>query len=126
MLLLGLLTALAVVLGAVGVYGVISHFVLRRRREWAIRLALGLAPRQVVGSVMQRGARLVAGGIVIGVAGAVALARLVDTLLYGVSADDPLALATAAVVLLLVGLLSALLPAWRASRTPPGLLLRDA
>jgi predicted lysophospholipase L1 biosynthesis ABC-type transport system permease subunit len=126
MLLLGLLTALAVVLGAVGVYGVISHFVLRHRREWAIRLALGLAPRQVVGSVMQRGARLVAGGIVIGVAGAVALARLVDTLLYGVSADDPLALATAAVVLLLVGLLSALLPAWRASRTPPGLLLRDA
>jgi predicted permease len=125
MLLLGLLTTLAVVLGAVGVYGVISHFVLRRRREWAIRLALGLGPTQVVGNVLQRGARLVGGGIAIGVGSAAALARLVDALLYGVGPGDPLALAAAAAVLLLVGVLAALLPAWRASRTPPGLLLRD-
>jgi ABC-type antimicrobial peptide transport system permease subunit len=104
---------------------VISHFVLRRRREWAIKLALGLAPTQVVGAVVRRGTRLVAGGIGIGVAAAAALGRLVHALLYGVSAGDPMALASAAGILLLVGVLAALLPAWRASRTPPGLLLRE-
>ena len=125
MLLLSLLTALAVLLGAVGVYGVISHFVGRRKRDWAIRIALGLAPSHVVGRVVQRGAALVATGIVLGVAVATILARLIGSLLYGVGAADPIAMAAAGGALLVVGLLAAFIPAWRASRTHPALVLRE-
>jgi putative ABC transport system permease protein len=124
--LLGLLTVLAVVLGAIGVYGVIAHFVSRRQRDWAIRIALGLAPRHVVGSVVRRGAGLLAIGIAVGVAAAVVLARLIGSLLYGVSAADPAAMAAAGAALLVVGLLAALIPAWRAGRTEPASLLREA
>jgi putative ABC transport system permease protein len=125
MVLLTLLTALAVLLGAIGVYGVIAHFVARRKRDWAIRIALGLAPSRVVALVVGRGAVLLASGILIGVAVAVALARLIASLLYGVSAADPIAMASAGLALLVVGLLAALLPAWRAGRTEPALLLRE-
>jgi predicted permease len=125
MLLLTLLTGLAVVLGAVGVYGVITHFVNRRRRDWAIRVALGLAPARVVRRIVRHGATLVLAGIGIGVAVAAALARLLGSLLYDVGAADPLALAAASAALLLVGLVAALVPAYRASRTPPALVLRE-
>jgi predicted permease len=125
MLLLTLLTALAVVLGAVGVYGIITHFVNRRKRDWAIRIALGLAPSHVVTRVVRCGAALVLAGIVIGIVAAALLARLIGSLLYGVGAADPLALAAASAVLLLVGLLAAFVPAYRASRTHPALVLRE-
>ena len=125
MLLLSLLTGLAVLLGAVGVYGVIAHFVGRRRRDWAIRIALGLSPSHVVARVVRRGAALVLGGIAIGVVAAVALARLIGSLLYGVGAADPVAMAAAGLALLLVGLVAAFVPAWRASRTHPALVLRE-
>ena len=125
MLLLTLLTALAVLLGAVGVYGVISHFVGRRKRDWAIRIALGLAPSHVIGRVVRRGAALVAAGIAIGVVVATILARLIGSLLYGVGAADPIAMAAAGGALLVVGLLAAFIPAWRASRTHPAMVLRE-
>ena len=125
MVLLTLLTGLAVLLGAVGVYGVISHFVGRRRRDWAIRIALGLSPAHVVTRVVRRGATLVLAGIGLGVATAVVLARLLGSLLYGVGAADPLAMAAAGAALLLVGLVAAFVPAWRASRTHPALVLRE-
>ena len=125
MLLLSLLSGLAVVLGAVGVYGIISHFVNRRKRDWAIRMALGLSPAHVVSRVIRRGTMLVLVGIVIGVAAAAVLARLIGSLLYGVGTADPLALAAASAVLLLVGLLAAFVPAYRASRTHPALVLRE-
>ena len=104
----------------------IAHFVARRKRDWAIRIALGLPPSHVVAHVVGRGAALLLGGIALGVAVAVALARLIGSFLYGVGAVDPLALAAAGAALLVVGVLAALVPAWRAGRTDPALLLREA
>ena len=124
MALLMLLTALALVLGAVGIYGVISHFAARRQRDWAIRLALGLPASRVVRHVVGHGAVLVVGGIALGVAAAAALARLLGSLLYGVSAVDPLALAAAGAALLVVGLVAAFVPARRAGLTSPAVTLR--
>jgi ABC-type antimicrobial peptide transport system permease subunit len=124
MALLMLLTALARVLGAVGIYGVISHFAARRQRDWAIRLALDLPASRVVRHVVGHGAVLVAGGIALGVAAAAALARLLGSLLYGVSAVDPVALAAAGAALLVVGLVAAFVPARRAGLTSPAVTLR--
>lgn len=125
MTLLTLLTALALVLGAVGIYGVISHFVTRRQRDYSIRIALGLAPSRVVSQVVGRGGRLVAAGSIIGVAGALLLARLLATFLYGVGATDPVAMSAAVMALLTVGMLAAFLPALRASRADPAASLRE-
>jgi predicted permease len=124
-LLLLLMTAVALVLGAVGVYGVIAHFAARRRRDWAIRVALGLPGSRVIARVVGHGALLVSAGIVAGVAGAAILTRLLSSFLYGVRAIDPLAFAVAAAVLLGVGLLAALVPAWRAARVDPIIVLRE-
>jgi putative ABC transport system permease protein len=125
MVLLALLAGLALVLGAVGIYGVMSHFAARRKRDWAIRVALGLQPARVVRNVVGHGAGLVGIGIALGVVGAMVLARLLASLLYGVSAVDPLALATAGIVLLGMGLLAAFLPARRAGRLDPAIALRE-
>ena len=125
MALLTLLTTLALVLGAVGVYGVITHFVNRRKRDWGIRIALGQAPSHVVGQVVGRGARLVVAGIVVGLVAAVALARLLASLLYGVGTTDAASLAVATAMLLVVGLIAAWVPGYRASRTDPALVLRE-
>lgn len=125
MRLLTILTALALILGAIGVYGVISHFVQRRKRDWGIRIALGLTPSQVVTHVVARGAALVAAGVVVGLVAVAVLARLLASLLFGVGATDPVALAAAAAVLLLVGVTAALAPALRASRVDPATVLRE-
>ena len=125
MTLLTILSALALVLGAVGIYGVISHFANRRKRDWAVRVALGLRPSRVVSHIVGRGASLVGAGIVVGVVAAAALARLLASLLYGVSAVDPLALAAASATLLGVGLVAAFVPARRAGRVDPALALRE-
>jgi predicted permease len=125
MMLLAILTALALVLGAVGVYGVISHFVSRRSRDWGVRLALGMMPSKVIRLIVMRGTALVSLGIVIGIAVFFALARLLGSLLYGVGASDPIAMATATVVLLVVGVLAAAIPGLRASRTDPAIVLRE-
>jgi predicted permease len=126
MSLLALLGGLAMALGAVGVYGIVSHVVSRHRRDWGIRIALGLQPRRVVGQVVRSGGVLVASGIVLGVAAFLAVARWLASFLYGVGAADPLAIAAAAAVLLLTGLLAAFVPAWRASRIDPAVVLREA
>ncbi|HEX8692656.1 MAG TPA: ADOP family duplicated permease [Longimicrobium sp.] len=125
MTLLTLLTGLALVLGAVGVYGVISHFASRRRRDWGIRVALGLRPSRVVALVVRHGAALVGGGIALGIVATLVLARLLASLLYGIGAADPLALAAAAAALMTVGLVAAYVPAWRASRVDPAEVLRE-
>jgi putative ABC transport system permease protein len=123
--LVSLLASLALLLGAIGVYGVISHSVLRRSREFGIRLALGQQPRVVIGQVVSRGLALVALGSAIGVALALGVSRLLATLLYGVEPTDPLAMAGAVAVLLVVGLLAAFIPARRASLTDPAVVLRQ-
>jgi len=126
MTLLTLLTALALVLGAIGVYGVIAHHVSRRKRDYGIRVALGLSPVRVMQQVVGRGAALVGLGAVAGVGAALALARLLASLLYGVGATDPVALVAATLALLAVGVLAAFVPAWRASRVDPARVLYES
>ena len=123
--LLGLLAILALVLGAVGVYGMISHFVSRRTRDYGIRIAMGLPPQRLVSQVLGRGLGLVGLGSVVGIAAAVVLTGVLSSFLYGVEASDPGALGAAVLALLTTGALAALVPARRASRTDPVLVLRQ-
>jgi predicted permease len=125
MTLLALLSALALVLGAVGIYGVISHFAARRKRDWAIRVALGLPGSRVVTHIVGQGVGLVAVGIALGALGTVALSRLLTTFLYGVSSVDPLAFAAASAALLAVGVMAAFVPARRAGTVDPARVLRE-
>jgi putative ABC transport system permease protein len=124
-MLLSLMTALSLMLGAIGVYGVIAHYATRRRRDWAIRVALGLPSSRVISHVVGHGALLVTAGIVVGIAGAAMLARLLSSFLYGVSAIDPIAFAAAGMTLLGVGIVAALVPAWRAGMADPLIALRE-
>jgi ABC-type antimicrobial peptide transport system permease subunit len=113
------------VLGAVGVYGVISHYVIRRAREYGIRIALGQQPALVIRQVVARGAALVTIGSAIGIVGAIAGSRLLASLLYRVQPTDPLAMAGAVLVLFATGMLAAFVPARRASLTDPAVVLRQ-
>lgn len=121
---LSLLGTLALVIGAVGIYSVVSYSVTRRRAEFGVRLALGAAPRRILSEVVGAGLTPVAGGVAVGTAGAVALGSTVRRFLYGVEAIDAVSLATAAAVLLGAGLLAAVVPAVRAGRTDPVTALR--
>ena len=125
MALLALLAALALVLGAVGIYGVIAHFAARRKRDWAIRVALGLPARRVVTHIVGQGTALVLAGVALGALGTAALARLLTTFLYGVSTVDPVAFAAASVTLLAIGAAAAFVPARRAGTVDPALVLRE-
>jgi predicted permease len=124
-MLLSLMTALSLVLSAVGVYGVIAHYAARRRRDWAIRVALGLPGVRVISHVVSHAALLVTAGILIGVASAAMLTRLLSSFLYGVSALDPIAFVAAGMALLAVGTVAAILPAWRAGMANPLIALRE-
>jgi ABC-type antimicrobial peptide transport system permease subunit len=121
-----LMGALALTLGAVGVYGVVSHFVNRRRRDWVIKMALGMKPISALGQVVTRGAMLVSVGSAIGLAVAVLLTRLFAALLYEIKPADPTALLSAAAALIVTGCLAALLPGLRASRADPAQVLRES
>ena len=112
-------------LSAIGIYGVIAHFVSRRRRDWSIRLALGLSPARVVRKVVGHSTSLVAAGIAIGLLGSLVLSRLLGSFLFGVSPADPIALTASAAILLAVGAVAAFVPALRASRTDPAMVLRE-
>ena len=125
MSLLTLLSVLALVLGAIGIYGVISHFALRRKRDWAIRVALGLPGSRVVRHIVGQGVSLVAIGIIVGAIGTLALGRLLSSFLYGVSAVDPLAFAAASASLVVIGMAAAFLPARRAGTVDPAIVLRE-
>ncbi len=119
-----LFSALALLLAAVGVYGVVAYGVSQQAREFALRLALGATPRDLLARVMRGGLVMVAAGVAIGVAGALALSRLAAGALYGVSPSDPVTYGLVIVVLGLTGLSACLLPAWRASTTQPVIALR--
>jgi ABC-type antimicrobial peptide transport system permease subunit len=105
---------------------VIAHFAARRRRDWAIKVALGLPGSRVIAHVIGHSALLVSGGVGVGIAGAAALTRVLASFLYGVSAIDPIAFAAASALLLGVGVLAALVPAWRAGTAEPLAALRDS
>ncbi|MGD9906229.1 MAG: FtsX-like permease family protein, partial [Vicinamibacterales bacterium] len=123
--LLGLFAGLALLLAAIGTYGVLAYMVTERRREIGIRMALGADQGVVVGDVMRQGLGLAGVGIVVGLAGALALGRLVAALLFGVSATDPLTLGGVVATLALVASLASGLPAWRAARVDPTVALRN-
>ncbi len=122
--LLGLFGALALVLAAVGLYGVLAYNVTQRSREVGIRMALGAGRADVLRLVVGQGLRFAAIGLAIGLAMSVAVTRLMSKLLYGVSPLDPLVIAGVVLLLALVSVSSSLLPAWRATRINPILAIR--
>jgi putative ABC transport system permease protein len=122
----GFFGALALLLAALGLYGITWYAVARRRTEIGIRMALGAAPTNVIQLVLSRVLMLVGAGVLIGAAVSVSASRFVATLLYGLEPRDPATLVGAAGVLAAVGGLAGGLPAYRASRIDPAEVLREA
>jgi macrolide transport system ATP-binding/permease protein len=123
--LLGAFGGLAVMLAAIGLYGVMSCAVSQSKRELALRMALGAGASNLLRLVMSQGFILTAGGLALGALAALALTRLMGDMLYKVSPRDPLSFGVALLVMTIVSLAATFLPAWRASRTDPGQVLRD-
>jgi len=124
-LLLGAFAGLALVLAAVGIYGVLSYTVRRRVREIGIRMALGASHSDVLRLVVADGMKPILLGVALGLAAALALSRVVASLIFGVHATDPLTFAAVALLLVAVGLLATVLPAYRATRVEPVSILRE-
>jgi len=123
--LLGAFAGLALLLAAIGTYGVLSYMVAERRREIGIRMALGADQSSVLGQVMKQGLTLTTIGIVAGLAGAFALNRLIASLLFGVQPTDPVTMVAVIATITLVAAVACWIPAWRASRVDPNVVLRD-
>jgi hypothetical protein len=125
MLTLGVVSVLAIVLGAVGLYGVLAYVVAERTREIGVRMALGATPIIVRRMVVGQGLKVVLVGAVVGVGVALASTQLLDALLYGISAVDPLVFVLMTALMLAVGLLASYVPARRASAVNPIESLRN-
>jgi predicted permease len=123
-ILLGVFAGLALVLSAIGIYGVISYIVGQRTREIGIRLALGAYPADVMRLILGQGTKLALLGVVIGIAAAFALTRLMSKMIFGVSAHDPITFIGVGTVLVVVALAACYIPARRAMRTDPIVALR--
>jgi putative ABC transport system permease protein len=121
----GIFAGFALLLAAIGIYGVMTYSVAARKQEMGIRMSLGAEPRNIVKLVMGQGMRLALIGVAIGIAASLVLTRLISTLLFGVSATDPLAFSVAAVVLVTTALVACYLPARRATRVDPIVVLRS-
>jgi ABC-type antimicrobial peptide transport system permease subunit len=116
---LGVFGGLALVLAAIGLYGVMSSTVSQSSRELALRLALGAGAPDLLRLVLARGLALTAGGVILGAVAALELTRLMGFLLYKVSPRDPLAFGSACVVITIASFAACFVPAWRATRTDP-------
>ncbi len=124
MLVLGLFALAATLIATCGIYGLMAYAVTQRRREIGVRVALGAERRDVLRLVLGRALRVVAAGVVLGLAGAVAVTRVLRTFLFGVTPTDPLAFTVVTAVLMAVGLIAAWMPARRATRIDPVEALR--
>ena len=123
--LLGGFAGLALLLAAIGTYGVLSYMVTERRREIGIRMALGAERAAVLGQVLKQGLVLAGVGVAAGLVAAFGLTRLVTSLLFGVQPTDPMTMGVVVVTIAVVAAAASLLPAWRASRVDPMVALRD-
>jgi macrolide transport system ATP-binding/permease protein len=123
--LLSVFGLLALILASIGLYGIMAYSVNMRKREIGLRMALGAAQATVLRLILKQGLSLVATGVLIGLAAALLVGRLLSRMLYGVSASDPVSVVGAAVVLLVVALLACYLPARWASRVDPLAALRE-
>ena len=124
LVMLGIAGAMALTLGIIGIYGVISYTVSQRKREIGIRLALGAQGGDVLQMVLKQGTKLALVGVVIGIGAAFGLTRLMTNLLFGVTAHDPMTFAAVAALLVLVALLACYIPARRATLVDPIVALR--
>ncbi len=122
--LIGAFAGLALLLAAIGTYGVLAYIMAERRREIGIRMALGADRHHVLRQVMTQGLALASLGVVIGLAAALALTRLIASLLFGVQPTDPSTMAGVVASIMLVAALACAIPAWRASRLDPNAVLR--
>jgi ABC-type antimicrobial peptide transport system permease subunit len=122
--LLGAFAGLALLLAAVGTYGVVSYTATERRREIGVRMALGASRCGVIGLVMKQGLHATVIGVIVGVAGAFAANRMIASLLFGVQPTDPTTLTAVVMTITLVAAGACWLPAWRASRLDPNVVLR--
>ncbi len=123
--LLAAFAGLALLVAAIGTYGVLSYMVTERRREIGIRMALGAVRSQVLTEIMKQGLQVTATGVIIGLAGALALNRLIASLLFGVQPTDTVTIAFVIATITAVAVVASWLPAWRASRVDPNIVLRD-
>jgi ABC-type lipoprotein release transport system permease subunit len=124
MLTLGVVSALALILGAVGLYGVLSYVVAQRTREIGVRMALGATAQAVRRQVVSQGTRVVVAGVLVGIIAAILSTKYLATLLFGVKAVDPIVFAAMSVMMIGVGILSSYMPARRASNVDPIVALR--
>jgi putative ABC transport system permease protein len=124
MILLSIFAGVALVLSAVGVFGVISHLVSQRTREIGVRVALGAQRSDVLRLILSEGARLILFGVAIGLAASLGLTRLLATILFGVRASDPVTLILVSVILSAVAFLACYIPARLATRVDPMVALR--